>query len=81
MDLSDPTVATDILPGPIFVPGNKKVVRSKALSLYTEYLGQGLQYLIGLDVENDDGKSSAQVVVKIPSPPTPGKELLSALDF
>ena len=81
MDLSDPTVATDILPGPISVRGNKKVVRLKVLVLLTDNLGQGSQYLIGLYVENDDGKSSAQVVVKIPSPPTPGKELLSALDF
>ena len=74
--MSDVAVVKDVLPGPIEVRGNRKVVRSKVLILDADLLEEGAQYLISLGVVNSDGRSGAQLVVKIPSPPIQGKSVL-----
>ena len=73
IDLSNINVAMEVLSGPVLVRGGRRVVRPKVLILKTDFLQQGVQYLINLEVTNADGKSNAKILVTTPSPPVPGK--------
>ena len=73
IDLSNINVAMEVLSGPVLVRGGRRVVRPKVLILKTDFLQQGVQYLINLEVTNADGKSNAKMLVRTPSPPVPGK--------
>ena len=74
--MADVDIAMEVLPGPILVRGKRKIVRRKVLILNRDFLEEGAQYLLNLAAENADGRSDAQILVKMPSPPTAGKRVI-----
>ncbi|XP_065064294.1 uncharacterized protein LOC135690621 [Rhopilema esculentum] len=74
LDLSDQSIVRLVGSEFVKVRGpRQKTFRRKFLVIDSEFLPEGEKYLIQLNATNEDGWSTAHIVVTTPSPPTKGE--------